>query len=66
MHSNREGIPIIFQAGPSYLAVKLNGERWMEGFGLFQQGLTPPRYSPGCPTVVSVRIGATCSRAECG
>ena len=65
MHSNREGIPILFQTGPYYSRQTEWGEMGA-GFWGFRQVLTPPCCSRDCPTVASAPIGATCSRGECG
>lgn len=65
MHSTREGIPIIFQAGPAYGRQvewgDTDGALWA-----FPAGFDSTRCSQGCPTMARLLTGATCSRAGGG
>ncbi len=65
MHSNREGIPILFQAD-SYYSRQIEWGDMDAGFWGFPTGFDSSLLFQGLPNGCECPHGATCSRGECG
>ncbi len=64
MHSNKEGIPVLFQAG-TYYSRQVEWGDMDAGFWAFPAGFDSTLLFKGLPNGASVPIGAICSRGEC-